>query len=111
LNVETKADMWPILDTQTRQTLNFFQPLLQEHLRRLPIDDFGIVLAMYGHSRATAHPRFIVLSSFSKSTLKTPLQYWRLVQPTDHTPDFLLDGIRQFFKTGLSRVSLRDRYK
>ena len=70
--LEMKNDMWPILDTQIRQTLNSFRPLLREHLRRLPIGDFGIMLAMYGHSRATAQPSFIVLSSERFSATMIP---------------------------------------
>ena len=71
--LETKNDMWPIVDTQIRQALNSFRPLLQEHLRRLlPSGDFGILLAMYGHSRATAQPSFIVLSSEQLSATMIP---------------------------------------
>ena len=70
--LEMKNDMWPILETQIRQTLDSFRPLLQEHLRRLPIGDFGIMLAMYGHSRATAQPSFIVLSSERFSATMIP---------------------------------------
>lgn len=65
--------MWPIVDTQIRQTLNSFRPLLQENLRRLlPTGDIGILLAMYGHSRATEQPSFIVLSSERLSEIMIP---------------------------------------
>lgn len=70
--LEMKNDMWPILDTQIRQTLNSVRPVLQEYLRRLPIGDFGIMLAMYGHSRETAQPSFVVLSSERFSMTMVP---------------------------------------
>ena len=74
-------DIWPILDTQIRQTLASFRPLLQTHLRRLPLGQYGIMLAMYGRTRRTAQPSFIVLSSerFSETTIQGIPQEFRIV--------------------------------
>jgi hypothetical protein len=53
--------MWPILDNKLREELSTYRRILQNNLRKLNLRDFGIMLAMYGSSRETAQPSFIVL--------------------------------------------------
>lgn len=59
---EKKNEMWPIVGKRIREELNTYRRILQQNPRKLNMGDFGIMLAMYGSSRTTARPSFIILS-------------------------------------------------
>jgi len=59
--LENMDDMWPIVDNKIREELNTHWRVLQQNLPKLNMGDLGIMLAMYGSSRTTVQPSFIVL--------------------------------------------------